>query len=285
MLAGELKVAAYADLGGLGTKQGPPVSFAWTMPNFLPLLLPWLVVLGLLALPSNRTARAWWIWVPLAGLALLGIGLGVAADTADNEGLGYMIQTACAAAFGLAAVWLLGTGLARRSRALSLVLMTLAFAAVSLLAFVVSPVWEQLWDLRQWEPTILLYLLLFWIAGGLVFAGGLNLTGWMCRKQFSCLRVLFRLPFWLWAMWLAAGSLLACVLTFVFNNGFEWIGILVGPILLALVSFGVILPFLILSFACSFYRERLRDLLRLPIEDSLPAAPTSAPAVETVSPR
>ena len=35
-----MKVASYSDLGGLGTKQGPPVGFVWTLPNFLPLLLP-----------------------------------------------------------------------------------------------------------------------------------------------------------------------------------------------------------------------------------------------------
>jgi len=278
-------VAAYADLGGLGTKQGPAVRFVWTLPNLLPLLLPWLVVLGLLALPSNRTARAWWIWVPLAALALLGTGLGVTADAANNEGLSYMVQTACAAAFGLAAVWLLGAGLARRGRALSIVLMALAFAAVSLLAFVVSPMWEQLWDLRRYEPAILLYMLLFWITGGVAYAGGLNLTGWMCRKQFSCLRVLLRLPFCLWVMWVVAGSLLGCVMTFGFNDNFEWMGVLVVPIVLALVSFGMILPYLILSFAASFYGERLRGLLRLPIADSSPAAPTSAPTVETVSSR
>ena len=285
MLAGELKVAAYAELGGLGTKQGPPVRFVWTLPNLLPLLLPWLVVLGLLGLPSNRTARAWWIWAPLVALALLGTGLGVAADAADNEGLSYMVQMACAAAFGLAAVWLLGAGLARRGRAISIVLMALAFAAVSLLAFVVSPMWEQLWDLRRYEPAILLYLVMFWIAGGMVYAGGLNLTGWMCRRQFSCLRVLLRLPFWLWVMWVVAGSLLGCVMTFVLKDNFEWTGILVVPIVLALVSFGMILPYLILSFACSFYRERLKTLLRLPIQDASSAAPISAPAVETASPR
>ena len=72
--------------------------------------------------------------------------------------------------------------------------MALAFAAVSLLAFVVSPVWEQLWDLRRWVPAILLYLLLFWIVSGLVFAGALNLTGWRCRKRFSRLRVSLLAP-------------------------------------------------------------------------------------------
>jgi hypothetical protein len=267
----------------LGTKQGPPVPFVWTLPGVLPLLLPWLVVLGLLALPANRTARAWWIWAPLVALALLGTGLGVAADAADNEGLSYMVQMAFAAAFGLAAVWLLGAGLARRCRAFSVVLTALAFAAVSLLAFVVSPMWEQLWDLRQYEPAIFLYLLLFWLAGGLVYAGGLNLTGWMCRRQFSCLRVLLRLPFWLWVMWVVAGGLLGCVMTFVLKDNFEWMGILVVPILLALVSFGMILPYLILSFACSFYHERLKCLLRLPTVECSPAAPIPSPVTESAS--
>lgn len=255
------------------------------MPNLAPLLLPWLVVLVLLALPSNRNARAWWIWAPLVGVVLLGAGLEAAAGDADNEQLGFSVQAACAAAFGLAAVWLLGAGLARRGRAVSFVLMPLAFTAVSLLAFVVSPVWEQLWDLRRYAPLILLYMLLFWLTGGLVFAGGLNLTGWMCRKRFTCPRVLFRLPFWLWVMWIAAGALLGCGMKFGFHDHFEWMGLLMGTLVLALVSFGMILPYLILSFASSFYRQRLKDLLRLPTADASPPAPTPSPAAELGSPR
>jgi hypothetical protein len=280
-----LKVAAYSDLGGLGLKQGPPIRFVWTVPNLLPLLLPWLAVLALLALPSNRNARAWWIWAPLVGVVLLGVSLEAAADASNNEGLSFSVQAACAAAFGLAGVWLLGAGLARRGRAVSFVLMSLAFTAVSLLAFVVSPVWEQLWGLRQYEPALLLYILLFWIAGGLVFAGGQNLTGWMCRKRFSCPRVLFRLPFWLWVMWLVAGGLLGCVMKFIINDSFEWMGMLMGTLVLALVSFGIILPYLILSFASSFYRNRLKDLLRLPTTDASTPAPTPSPVAELGSPR
>ncbi len=280
MLAGELKVAAYADLGGLGTKQGPAVRFVWTLPNFFPLLLPWLVVLGLLGLPSNRTARAWWIWAPLVVLALLGAGLGVAADAANNEGLSYMVQTACAAAFGLATVWLLGAGLARLGRALSIVLMALAFAAVSLLAFVVSPMWEQLWDLRQLEPMILLYLVVFWIVGGVVFAGGLNLTGWRCRRRYSHVRVLLWLPVWLWAIWIVAGSVFGCVVTLTSGGGFEWMGVLVASIVLTLVSFAVVAPYLILSFSNSLYGDRLKDLLRLPATEAASTVVASAPLAE-----
>ena len=137
-----MKVTAYADLGGLGAKQGPVAIFGWRLTNFLPLLLPWLVVLALLALPSNRQGRAWLIWIPLAALALCGAGLWESADAANNEGLSYFAQAAGAAAFGLAAVWLLGTALARRRRASGIVLLAQVFAAVSLLALVVSPVWE-----------------------------------------------------------------------------------------------------------------------------------------------
>ncbi len=255
------------------------------MPNIAPLLLPWLAVLALLALPSNRNARAWWIWAPLVGVVLAGAGLEAAAGAANNEELSFSVQAACAGAFGLAAVWLLGAGLARRGRAVSIVLMALAFTAVSLLAFVVSPVWEQLWDLRRYAPLILLYMLLYWITCGLVFAGGLNLTGWMCRKRFTCPRVLFRLPFWLWVMWLVAGALLGCVMTFVIHDSFEWMGMLMGTLVLALVSFGIILPYLILSFASSFYRQRLKELLRLPTADASPPAPTPSPVAELGSPR
>jgi hypothetical protein len=250
------------------------------MPNLLPVLLPWLAVLALLALPSNRTARAWWIWAPLVGLAVLVAGLEVAADAAGNEGLSYIVQAACAAGFGLAAVWLLGGGLARRSWALSIVFMALAFAAVSLLTFVVSPVWEQLWDLRQWEPAILLYLLLFWIGSGLVYACALALTGRVCRKRFGRVRVLLLVLPSLWVMWLVVGSLIGCVETVIAGGNFEWAGLLVGPIALALVSFVMMLPFLILSFTSLFYGERLRDLLRLPTEGSVPAAPTAVLVAE-----
>ena len=73
-------------------------------------------------------------------------------------------------------------------------------------------------------------------------------------------------------LYIMAGGLLGCVMTFVFNESFEWMGILVGPLVLALVSFVMILPFLILSFTSSFYRERLKKLLRLPTAEASPTA-------------
>jgi hypothetical protein len=280
-----LKVAAYANLGGLGTKQGPPVGFGWTMPNILPLLLPWLAVLVLLALPSNRTTRAWWIWAPLIGIALLGAGLESATEALNDPGFGYAIQAACAAAFGLAAIWLLGSAMARRCRTLAMVFMALAFAMVSLLALAASPVFEQVWDLRRWESAVVLYLLLFWVVSGLVFAGALNLTGCMCRSQFTRPRVALRLPLSLCVMWIVPTALLGCVMKFASGGGSEWGAFLMGALVLTLVSYVMILPFLLLSFASSFYGHRLKCLLRLPATVSTPPAAIPAPIADQVPAR
>ena len=253
------------------------------MPNILPLLLPWLAVLVLLALPSNRNQRAWWIWAPLIGLAMLGAGLETATEGLYDGGLNFSIQAACAAAFGLAAIWLLGSALARRCRALAIAIMAPAFAAVSLLALVVSPVYEQLSGLNRWEPEVFLYLLLFWVVGGLVFAGALNLTGRLCRRGFSRARVWRWLLLWLWAMWLATAVLVSCMAKLISGDSIEWSALLVAPIILALVSFATALPFLILSFTNAFYRERLERILRLPIAAAPPPTPLPAAAVELAS--
>ena len=267
-----MKVAAYADVGGLGTKQGPQVAVVWTVPSLLPLVLPWLVLLTLLALPSNRDARAWWIWAPLICVTLLGAGLGQALGVADEDGLGFSLQAAVAAAFGLAAVWLLGAALARRCRAVSIGLMALAFAAISLLTLAVSPVSEQVWDLARWASEALWYLLLFAIVTGLVFAGALNLTGRTCRQQFSRLRLALLFLLWLWVMWIAAAATLACVVRLASGDSQEWYELAKATVVFSLVSFAVLLPFLILSFSSSFYRERLKVLLRLPAPAAAPAA-------------
>jgi hypothetical protein len=280
MLAGELKVAAYADLGGLGARQGPQIPFSWRMPNLLPVVLPWLVVLALLALPSNRSMRAWWIWAPLGVVALIGAVLQLPTAMTNDEGFHYVVQAVCSAAFGLAVAWLLGAVLARRGRILAIALMTLAFAAISLLAFAMGPAGEQLSDLSRWEPAVLLYLVLFWVVDGLVFVGALNLTGWRCRSRFTHVRVALWLAVWLWAMWLVAGSVLGCVQTLTSGGGFEWLSLVVAPIIFTLVSIAVVAPYLILSFTNSLYRERLKYLLRLPLEAPITAAPDAPPVLE-----
>ena len=86
-------------------------------------------------------------------------------------------------------------------------------------------------------------------------------------------------------MWLVAGGLLGCVMRLCFNDSFEWSGLLVAPIVLSLLSFALILPFLILSFTSSFCCERLKNLLGLPATECSPPLPTPLPVTELGSPR
>jgi hypothetical protein len=277
MLAGELKVSAYTDLGGLGTKQGPAASYFWTVPNLLPALLPWLVVLGLLALPSNRQAGAWWIWVPLAVMGFSGIAVQTAAEAANNDELSCAAQLVVAATLGLAAIWLMGAALARRWRAWGILLALLVFAGVSLLALCVGPAGEQLSEALEDSPQVVVYTVLLAVLCGLVHAGALQLTGWRCRKQFSRLRCSLWLPVWLWVMWLVGGGLSLAVVALLFNEGAAPLALLMVSVMLALVSFALMLPYLILSFVSSFYLERLKRLLRLPVAEPLGVIPRPVP--------
>jgi len=282
-LAGELTVAAYANLGGLGATQGPPARFVWTLPNLLAVLLPWLAVLALLALPSNRNPRAWWIWAPLVGATLLAVGLERAFEAADSEDVGQIaLAVASAVAFGLAAIWLLGGALARR-RVFGIGLLALAFAAVSLLALVASPFfWKQGLDWIGYAPETPYWLLLFAILNGLVYAGALNLTGWRCRQRLSGVRISLWLLFWLWPMWVVAMGLLMGAMREEMHS--IEIALLPVPVIFSLISFGLVLPFLVLSFSSSFYRERLNALLRLPATAPAPIAKVPPATAEQGTP-
>jgi hypothetical protein len=284
MLAGELKVAAYADLGGLGTKQGPPATFVWRLPNLLPVLVPWLAVLVLLALPFNRSAGAWWIWAPLAGLALLTAGVEAAFDASENEGFTMLVQGLNSVAFGLAAMWLLGAAAGRRRRVLGIPLLAVGFAAAGLLAFCVNPAFEEFWDLRRWVPALPIYLIALGVVTGIVYRGSLGLTAWICRNRFSGWRFSLRLPFWLWVMWLTAGGVLAGIITLGSGSSFELPGFLMGTLVFTLVGYALILPFLILSFTCPFYKERLKVMLKLPPPEAAPP-PASPPVTEVETAR
>lgn len=281
MFAGDLTAVASADLGGLGAKEGPPARLNWTLANLMPRLLPWLVVLALLALPSNRTAQAWLIWVPLVAVAALEAGVRTAFETHNVEELNYCVEAACAGTLGLAAVWLSGSPLARRGRFIGTTGAALAIAAVGMLAFANSPLWDELGGEGPWTPQGVLYSSLFWIVCGLALAGGLRLTGRTCRHHFSGVRVLLWLPLWLCVIWAVMVLGAGAVMRLAAGQPTPWLTLLAGVVIFALIGLAMFLPFLILSLTNSFYRQRLRQLLRLPSEDTAAPAPVPATATQT----
>jgi hypothetical protein len=265
-------VAAYADLQGLGPRQGPPTSYAWVIPNVAPALLPWLAMLGLLALPSNRQRAAWWILVPLGTLALIGAGLQTVGEATDNDILTYLVPVGEAIVFGLASLWVAGAALARLHRALDFILGALLLAAVGLLTLCSGAAWEQVSELIDSGWTVLGWIAMFAGVIALVFRGTLHLVGWRCRRRFSRWRCILWLPPALWVTCVTGTATVMLLLHLISSDTFEWGLLLVPPLVAALVCLGLMLPFLLLSFICPFYLERLKRLLRVPVPPAPPAA-------------
>jgi len=255
-----------ADLGGLGDNEGPPVFYRWTAANPLPVLLPWLGVLLLLLLKANRTAQAWWIWAPLCGVAgLSGIVPSALASWPSDE-LGIFQKLVVAIAFGLAVAWLVLNHIRRRGRFVTFLGFVLVLLGSSSFIMLIGHLGNR--DGLAWPAGE------FAVATSLAIAAALTLVGLLCQRGYRpfvlCLWVLvLLLPVWLSIimLWLMIDALrLGYAID---RHQIEvWCQDVGG---LVRLSFAVVLPFLILSFANAFYRERLKGLLCLrPVAPPVP---------------
>ncbi len=260
---GKLKIIASSDLGALGAKDGLPAEYNWVLPGVAPLLLPWLVILGLLALKPNRHAAAWLIWLPLGCVTAI-----ILLAPAMPGGPDFLLDAIPALAIGLAAVWLLSTYLRRTYRWLTFLGVLIALAGFSALTFVSRQGWSVL-DTNTLQTGIVL--------GVATLASAIALTfgGWICRTRLRpaglCLWMLLSL-LCLWLL-IAAPFFIVAEIS---DQGRIPLGEFFSPVLVvAAGNFALLLPFLILSSASPFYRKRLKALLN--IQPDAPP-PLSAPA-------
>ena len=269
--AGELKIVAVSDLGGLGAREGSPTSYSWTLPNLLPTLLPWLAVLLLLLLKPNRCAQAWWIWVPVACVAAAGAAFQSELSFVASSESAFLGGTVSAVGFGLAAVWLIAGYLGWKHRALAWVGTLLALAGFSLLSFGIAQAAEGVGGETAAGAVLL-------SVGAVVISLAVTLTGLVCRGRYRPLRLCLWLLAALVVVWLLViGPLFLVAL--VFSSGHIPALAAAGFVLsAAALSFGALLPFLILSFANAFYRTRLKDLLHLGRETTPPVLAPPMPA-------
>lgn len=267
--AGKLSLVASADIGGLGAKTGSPVEYTWVLPSIAPQLLPWLLILGLLALKPNRCASAWWIWLPPI-LAAIFLSL----PSVMPPGADFFLDVIVALVFGLSAVWLTAGYLRRSHRLLTWLCLLVALAGFSLMAFVA----KQGLSLRDNETLQVGIVLAVAVA---VSSLALSLTGWICRRGFRpvfcgiwllltmvSLWLLIALPFFLLAL-AASGSEL------------PWREFFIPVLIVGVAHYAVLLPFLILSGTNALYRDRLKALLN--IQPSAPP-PLNGGAVNLVEP-
>ena len=163
-----------------------------------------------------------------------------------------------AIAFGLAAAWLVSNHLRPRGRFVTFLGFVLALLGASSFIMLVGHL--ENWD-GDAQPAGE-----FAVATSLAIASALTLAGLLCRRRYRpfvlCFWVLvLLLPVWLSVimLWLVVDA---------FRLGFAidrhqveaWCQDMGG---LVRLSFAVLLPFLILSFANPFFRERLKVLLCL----------------------
>jgi hypothetical protein len=256
-----------ADLGSLGDREGPRTRFLWTISKPWR-VVPWLGVLALLALKSNRTPRAWWIWAPLVAVAgtCLALQLSEALSASLDD---VLVELVTPLGFGLTAVWLLAAHLARNHRFVNflLIAVTLAAGAVVASLFRVDP--GTLWTMIPLSIS------------AVMLAGALTLAGLICRRAHGA----FRLATWSLGTVFALWSLLLGPFFLVSARAQDWSELLSAVAIMTGLCFGVLLPFLALAFAQPFYRLRLNALLRLevspPVAATGPADSPEEPAART----
>jgi hypothetical protein len=265
---GQLAIVASRDLGALGAKDGAPVNCEW-VPGIAPLMLPWLVILGLLALKPNRCAAAWLIWLPVGGM--IAISQAVAPCLPDEAAS--LCDTIAGLLAGLSAVWLLPDYLRRGHRILTFLCILLAMAGFSALSFVSQQ------SLNMTNETISVAVAL--AVGVMTTTLALSLCGLICRGRYRPIGLYVWLLLLLEVIWLGIIATIYLIITLA-QGGVVQAGEVFLPVLaVAAGNFAVLLPFLILSSASPFYRERLKALLHVKVEPPpMPAPLPSAPLPE-----
>lgn len=260
---GKLKIVASADLGALGAKDGSPVEYNWLLPGVAPLLLPWIIIILLLALKPNRRPAAWLIWLPLGCVTAITL----APPPILPAGTDFFLDAIAALGIGLAAAWLLSNYLRRSHRLLTFFCLLFTLAGFSTLAVVVK------YGLSlPADETLQVGIVLAFAAP--ITAAALSLCGLICRGRYRpaglCLWLLVSLA----GVWLLATAPFFA-LAEIAQQGRIPLSEFFGPILaVAAGDFALLLPFLILSSASPFYRERLKTLLNIQVE----APPLNPPA-------
>ena len=252
-----MKLSATGDLGALGAKQGPAIIYKWSPPSRLPQLLAPLALLLLLLPKRNHSVQVLWVAAPVA-LSLVVASLLWAIPGGGSDAPAGLFEAFGATAFGLGAAWLLSPYLKRQGRFLTFLGMLVTMELVGVMVYMVA---------RQWSRNSVPMEMLIGVAlFGSLTSMAIILAGRSCRERFGLLRLS------LWSLvWIIAGWLAFFVVMSVTAGHGPWLQMALAWLMVSGVTFGVLLPFLVLSFANGFYRERLKELLRL--EDPAQAEP------------
>jgi hypothetical protein len=253
---GKLTLVASTDLGGLGAKDGSPVPYNWVLPGIAPFLLPWLIILVLLVLKPNRCAAAWLIWLPLGCVVVL------TQNTPSflPSGADFLLDAIAALAIGLAAVWLLAGYLRPQNRFVTFLCVLPALAGFSLLAMVAKQGLSLL-TLETYAESLQIGIVL--AVAVLASAAALSLCGLVCRGRYRPLGLYLWPLLLLAALWLVMAAPFFVFALLASGGSIPWSEFFIPVLMVAVVNYATLLPFIILSSASPFYRGRLKALLQV----------------------
>jgi len=258
-------VVSYANLGGLGAREGTPVACTWEPPPPEPpqvyvaaahsiKLLPWLLMLlPLFLLRRNRCAAVWWIWLPAVISAVAGIT--ITCLTTGNEWS--LTQAAGAFVVGLAALWLLMPYLGSRYRILACLKTLGVIAGFSVLGYVPTLLAHNNGWL-DFRPFLAAFLAL----GSLAVTLALTFGGLSVRRRFGRIRFLCWLAVWTVLAWIAIAT--PFVIYAALESHVDWGEPVLALLVISGVTVALLLPLVLLSFFQPFYRARFFDWLNLP---------------------
>lgn len=271
---GELKIVASQEIGQLGPKEGEAVIYNWKWYYNVLRSLLWLGLIPLLVVvKGNRNPRAWLIFIPLVIVNLcwsiftrfLGTG---SISTAMFSVMFHSL------AVGIAALWLLGHKIGNRNRFVTF-LLALAIMAVAALAGVIS---YGMTDFSGQAPAILMFLAVLAFTMLLAFV----LTGWRCRNRYGNLRFMLWLA--LWCVVTCVASMFVFILIMFAAGGVPisifalLLSFLAAGLIFGLCAYVILLPYMILAFRSSFFRQRFYGCFRLPAMAKLSTGGSAADA-------
>ena len=155
----------------------------------MPRLIPWFAV----ALASNRTAQAWWIWAPLLVLTLGESALRPLLGFIPSAVVTFLCLAFSSLVFGVAGLWLLAGHLGHRLRFVAFLKMLGVVMGISVLAYLARADWDA--------PAEGGGFLIFLGICVLIAVAGLSLAGWSCRRHYRPFALSLWLATFLTALW------------------------------------------------------------------------------------
>lgn len=253
----------------MGATDGPWVVSTWTPPSPLPRLLPWVGLLCLLLLRPNRAGSALWVVAPLAAILAARWVLRTVATGFLDDLLDVLLDASGALSFGLAAGWLVAGNLQWKHRFVAFAGFLGVVVPVSLVVFLLG----QGFEFAGLDRVQRILLLL--VSGG-VLAVAMSVTGWLARGRYSpaglCLGLAVVLGM-LWALIFIPFLVMAKL------SGAESVfgQMFLGWLVMVVFSLVNLLPFLLLTFWCGYYRERIKGFLHLGGRPAVAASGATAP--------